>query len=100
MPDHQPTLTAREFKNARIKLDLTREQFAWMLGYQGANAREQIVHMERGHKPIRAAIVRLVQAYLEGYRPGDWGAEGPDIDAHGVADNQKQIAVFDGRSTA
>jgi hypothetical protein len=31
-----------------------------------------------GHRPIRGSIRRLVQAYLDGYRPPDWPAPQAD----------------------
>lgn len=49
-----------------------------MLGYDGAHVRSQVHKMEtRGAdgeplRSCRAVHARLIQAYLDGYRPPDW----------------------------
>lgn len=40
-----------------------------MLGY-GSDAR--ISEIERGKREPGASVVRLLSAYLDGYRPNDW----------------------------
>lgn len=66
------TMSADRLKKARERLDLTLEQMAELLGYEGEQARSQVNHMEQGKRSIRPAQIRLVNAYLEGYRPKDW----------------------------
>ena len=62
-------MTPEQFKQARSNLGLTQQQLAKMLGY-GLYSR--ISEMENGRTPITGQCVRLVQAYLDGYRPNDW----------------------------
>lgn len=65
-------MTGDELRAARHHLGLTQDQMAHVLGYVGAHRRGQIDDMETGYRPIRDAQRRLVQAYLDGYRPADW----------------------------
>lgn len=67
-------MTPDELKQARRKLGLTLEQMATMLGYQGVQRRQMAYDLESGRKPIREPQRRLVEAYLEGYRPKGWPA--------------------------
>lgn len=66
-------MTGDELKAARLRLGLTLEQMAAMLGYQGAQRRQMQYDLETGRRPIREPQRRLIEAYLEGYRPKDWG---------------------------
>lgn len=66
-------MTGPELKAARIRLGLTLEQMATMLGYQGSQRRQMQYDLETGRRPIREPQRRLIEAYLEGYRPRDWG---------------------------
>ena len=43
-----------------------------MLGYQGVQRRQMQYDLETGRREIREPQRRLVEAYLAGYRPGDW----------------------------
>ena len=65
-------MTPTQLQQARRKLGLTLSDLAHLLGYEGEQARSQIHHMETGRREIRPAQRRLIQAYLEGYRPKDW----------------------------
>ena len=65
-------MTPHQLARARQSLGLTLEQMADMLGYEGAQARSQVHHLETGRREIRPAQRRLVEAYLAGYRPADW----------------------------
>ena len=65
-------MTPQELKKAKVTLGLTLSQMAKMLGYDGKHANLQIRHMIIGERTIRSAQARLVQAYLDGYRPKDW----------------------------
>ena len=62
-------MTPEELKDARRKLCLNQDEAAQVLGY-GSYAR--ISEIERGARKPGDAVVRLLQAYLDGYRPGDW----------------------------
>jgi transcriptional regulator with XRE-family HTH domain len=59
-------------KEARQTLGLTLEQMATMLGYTGSQRRQMQYDLETGRREIREPQRRLVEAYLSGYRPGDW----------------------------
>lgn len=61
-----------DLKSARHKLGLTLSEMAPMLGYTGEHGAQQVRRMETGEREIRDAQRRLVQAYLDGYRPADW----------------------------
>ena len=65
-------MTPTEFKEARHTLGLTLSQAARLLGYRGKHAMQQIRQMESGDKSIRPPQIRLMRAYLDGYRPEDW----------------------------
>lgn len=65
-------MTPDQLHKARRELGLTLEQMALVLGYDGASAKSQVQHMEKGRRPIMPAQRRLVTAYLSGYRPPDW----------------------------
>lgn len=67
-------MTPTEFKQARHTLGLTLSQAARMLGYDGTHAAQQVRKMESGERAIRDAQLRLMRAYLHGYRPEDWPA--------------------------
>lgn len=66
-------MTGDELKAARLRFGLTLEQMATMLGYQGAQRRQMQYDLETGRRPIREPQRRLIEAYLDGYRPRDWG---------------------------
>jgi DNA-binding XRE family transcriptional regulator len=65
-------MTAHDLKGSRALLGLTQEQMGAMLGYQGAHIRQIIYEIETGRKPLMPCQRRLLEAYLEGYRPKDW----------------------------
>lgn len=64
-------MTPAEFRAARLRLGLTPPQAADLLGY---GSRNRISEIEHGKRNPSAAVARLVQAYLDGYRPEDWPA--------------------------
>ena len=65
-------MSPEQLKQARASLGLTLEAMATMLGYQG-NQRRQMCHdLETGRRYIREPQRRLVEAYIDGYRPEDW----------------------------
>lgn len=69
-------MTPQQMAEARQRLGLTLEQMASMLGYVGAHRRQMQYDLETGRREIREPQRRLIQAYLEGYRPNDWPREG------------------------
>lgn len=64
-----PLMTPDDFRRARKSLGLTQSQAAALLGY-GAQAR--ISDIERGVENPSKSVIRLLQAYVSGYRPDDW----------------------------
>ena len=62
-------MTPEQIKQARHTLGLTGEQSARLLGYGG---KARISEIEAGARNPSAAVLRLLQAYLDGYRPADW----------------------------
>lgn len=59
-------------REARQTLGLTQTQMGQMLGYQGSHVRQMVFEIEQGQKPLMPCQRRLLQAYVEGYRPKDW----------------------------
>ena len=62
-------MTPAEILAARKALGLTQEQLAEVMGMRGKTT---ISEWEGGKRNPTAAAVRLMRAYLEGYRPQDW----------------------------
>ena len=68
-----PLVTPKQLKEARLQLGLSVAQLADMIGVSHQHARRMTVDPDRGaHRPINATVERLLQAYLDGYRPRDW----------------------------
>ena len=65
-------MTPEQFRQARQTLGLSAAKMGLMLGYTGTSAGRMVRHMESGDRAIREAQIRLVEAYLAGYRPPDW----------------------------
>lgn len=65
-------MTPNQLARARERLGLTLEEMATMLGYLGAQRRQMQYDLETGRREIREPQRRLVEAYLNGYRPADW----------------------------
>ena len=59
-------------KGARLRLGLTLDQMADMLGYEGDHKRQMMHRVETGERRLREPQRRLIEAYLHGYRPNDW----------------------------
>jgi transcriptional regulator with XRE-family HTH domain len=58
-----------EFKEARQSLGLDQRQAADLLGYGNA---VRISEIEVGKRNPSASVLRLLAAYVDGYRPADW----------------------------
>ena len=65
-------MTPHTLAKARDLFGLSLADMARMLGYEGEQARSQVHHLETGRREIRPAQRRLIEAYLNGYRPDDW----------------------------
>jgi DNA-binding transcriptional regulator YiaG len=66
-------MTPAQFKQARRKLGLSVSQMATMLGVRHEQVRRLEMPTDRtSARPIGPATRRLMQAYLDGYRPADW----------------------------
>jgi transcriptional regulator with XRE-family HTH domain len=63
-------MTPADFRTARKSLGLTQTELAVVLGYSDGQAR--VSQIERGEMMPHGSVIRLLQAYLDGYRPGDW----------------------------
>lgn len=66
-------MTHKEIKAARKALGLSLSEFAEMLDTDATTTRR--LEMDPSHNTARAPaprMVRLICAYLEGYRPVDW----------------------------
>lgn len=62
-------MTPAEFKQARQSLGLSGRDLAPLLGYSRAAS---IYDIEAGRQVPGAAVLLLLRAYLDGYRPADW----------------------------
>lgn len=62
-------MTPAEIKAARQKLGLTQAGLARVLGY---STPRKVSDIETGQKKPSASVVRLLRAFLDGYRPDDW----------------------------
>ena len=78
-PMETHAMTREAFRASRSRLKLNREEMGVMLGYTGAQVRQQIFKMESNSdnpsetRSVMPPQVRLMQAYdAGGYRPRDW----------------------------
>jgi DNA-binding transcriptional regulator YiaG len=62
-------MSPAEILRARLMLGLTQAQLAPLLGYRDVT---RVSELERGVRKPSAAVLRLLRAYLDGYRPPDW----------------------------
>lgn len=62
-------MTPAEIAAARATLGLTQAQLSAVMGLRGPAT---ISEWERGREAIGGSNVRLLRAYLAGYRPPDW----------------------------
>lgn len=65
-------MTPQEIASAINTLGLSQSQAAAVLGY-GAPSR--VSEITTGKKVPSKSVVRLLRAYLDGYRPDDWPKE-------------------------
>lgn len=67
-------MTPEELKAARLQLGLTGAQMSQMLDLNEARnyRRYETPEGAATHRALAPRIARLVQAYLDGWRPDDW----------------------------
>jgi transcriptional regulator with XRE-family HTH domain len=63
------TFTAEQFRQARKSLGLSQQQLGALVGYP---RKMTVSDWETERNPIPPPVARLLQAYLDGYRPKDW----------------------------
>lgn len=70
-------MTPDQIKTARAQLGLTQSQLGGMLDTDGQTVRRMELDPEAStfRKPA-PRMVRLITAYLSGYRPTDWPVKG------------------------
>ncbi|MCA0204277.1 MAG: helix-turn-helix domain-containing protein [Proteobacteria bacterium] len=62
-------MTPEEIRTARETLGLMQAQLAAVMGLRGAAA---VSEWEKGKRTPDGRSIRLLRAYLDGYRPSDW----------------------------
>ena len=65
-------MTPEQLEQARHKLGLSGPKMAAMLGTDGREWRRLVNPSDARHREPTNAQVRLIRAYLDGYRPADW----------------------------
>lgn len=70
----EPTFTAEQLREAQQQLGLSDSELAPLLGCTEVQLRRMKVENPAlpSHRPVRPVTARLLQAYLDGYRPRDW----------------------------
>jgi DNA-binding transcriptional regulator YiaG len=68
MQKKEQAMTPEEVRRARYKLGLTQAELAAVMGVRTMSVSD----WERGTRIPSSQSVRLIQAYLSGYRPADW----------------------------
>ena len=70
-------MTHEQIKTARYALGLTQSQLGLTLDTDGQSIRRMEMHPEASTSRLPAPrMVRLIEAYLNGYRPSDWPSGG------------------------
>jgi transcriptional regulator with XRE-family HTH domain len=78
LPETMPesAMKPSEFKEARHQLGLSVNQIANMLGLDADHVRRmEFPEESKQRRPVMENTRRLLQAYLDGYRPPDWPKE-------------------------
>lgn len=66
-------MTPEEIKTTRETLGLTQSQLGALLDTDGQTVRRMEMPAEAStHRKPAVRMGRLIQAYLDGYRPSDW----------------------------
>ncbi len=65
-------MTPAQIKEARITLGLTQSQLGAMLDTDGQTIRRMEMDGTSTARLPAVRMVRLIRAYLDGYRPDDW----------------------------
>ena len=67
-------MTPAEFRAARNALGLTITGMSRMLGVTPTHIRRlEMDPSDRSHRPVTKTVEFLLRAYLDGWRPPDWG---------------------------
>lgn len=67
-------MTPAEFRHARIALGCSVTRMAKQLGVSPTHVRRlEMDTSDKSHRPVTETVQRLIRAYLDGYRPPDWG---------------------------
>jgi transcriptional regulator with XRE-family HTH domain len=88
MNELKPNMTPAEIREARQQLRLNQVQLASLLGYSDVS---RVSELERGVRNPGAAVVRLLHAYLDGYRPPDWPVRQQNTEQSGGDNRVDQI---------
>jgi transcriptional regulator with XRE-family HTH domain len=81
-------MSPTEIREARLRLGLTQAELAPLLGYSDVM---RVSELERGVRKPGAAVVRLLHAYLEGYRPENWPVRQQNTEQSGGDNRVDQI---------
>lgn len=69
-----PVFSPDDFREAQHQLGLSDAELAPLLGCSAVQLRRMKVDDPSlpSHRPVQPVTARLLQAYLDGYRPPDW----------------------------
>lgn len=71
--DWNEVMSSRDLYRARLALGLDKAQMAAVLDTNETSVKKwETSPANASHRPPPARVVRLIRAYLEGYRPADW----------------------------
>jgi transcriptional regulator with XRE-family HTH domain len=81
-------MTPQEIREARLRLGLTQAQLAPLLGYSDV---ARVSELERGVRQPNGAVLCLLRAYLDGYRPENWPVRQQNTEQSGGDTRADQI---------
>lgn len=67
-----PSVEPEDIRNFRLENDLSLDQMADVMGYDGEHRKDQINRLEKGKRQPTAMFCLLFEAYRSGYRPPSW----------------------------
>ena len=72
--ERRPTIPGRELRRLRDQLNLTRDEFALALGFEGTETtnRQTIRRFENGEREIPLKVARLAWMYVQHGVPAQW----------------------------
>jgi transcriptional regulator with XRE-family HTH domain len=69
-------MTPAEFRAARTTLGVSVSRMGRVIGISPTHVRRmEMDDTAASHRPVTETVERLVRAYLDGYRPPDWGID-------------------------